>query len=192
MANPTAVKQSLKRQRPARLLVWDWMREYGEFGQVVDSLADVLALMRTRNGYRQRFRIIYRPPRVDRPILERGFSTFCKLAFDCGGLQVVAEELKFVTRPNGGPPGWVDLTMTGRHQGIKLIGTSQRPAAVEKDFFSNATVVRSGRFNYKPDVVAMAEVLDVTAEEIPKRQPLQYIERDMQEGLLRRGAISAR
>jgi hypothetical protein len=89
----------------------------------------------------------------------------------------------------GAPAGWSMVTRKGRHRGLRVYGASQRPAAIDKHFFGNASVIRTGRLNYAADVKTMADVLDVTSDEIRELPALAWIERDMRSGKVRRGSI---
>ncbi|MGH8719649.1 MAG: hypothetical protein ACREV0_12025 [Burkholderiales bacterium] len=62
----------------------------------------------------------------------------------------------------------------------------QRPAAIDKHFFGNASVIRTGRLNYA------ADVLDVAGDEIRELPQLAWIERDMRSGKVQRGKIGFR
>ena len=47
--------------------------------------------------------------------------------------------------------------MTGRHKGLKVIGASQRPASIDKDFLGNCMAIHIGRLAYAEDVRAVAK-----------------------------------
>lgn len=105
-------------------------------------------------------------------------------------LTLICEELADVTQPAWAPPGLSVDTRKGRHRGLKVYGASQRPAAIDKHFFGNATVIRTGQLNFEADLRVMANVLGVTLEEIRDLKPLAWIERDMQSGARRGGVIA--
>ena len=79
------------------------------------------------------------------------------------------------------------VTLKGRHKGLTVYGNSQRPASIDKNFFGNATIIRTGRLNFAADVKVLANVLQVQALEVQSLQPLEYIERDMGTGAISRG-----
>ncbi len=74
-------------------------------------------------------------------------------------MRVVAEELNKVTTPSRAPAPWRELTSRGRHRGIHIIGVSQRPASVDKDFFGMVTEIYAGRLTYDRDRRALAPVI---------------------------------
>lgn len=88
------------------------------------------------------------------------------------------------------PPGWGVATRKGRHSKPKVYGAFQRPAAIDKHFFGNATLIRTGRLNFEADLRVMANVLGTTPEEIRDLKPLAWIERDMQSGARRTGVLT--
>lgn len=166
------VKAELKRLKPARLMVWDFKREYGEYGKLAASLSDVVSMARCAH-----FKIIFQPS-YDTRTAKNQFDIFCRVAFAAKRLVLIAEELAFVTNPGYAPQGWRMVTLAGRSEALTVYGTSQRPTGIDKDFFSNCTRIRTGRLNYAPDIKTMADVLLTTREAVAALLPLQYIERD--------------
>jgi hypothetical protein len=79
--------------------------------------------------------------------------------------------------------------MRGRHKGMTVIGASQRPASIDKHFFGNATIVRTGRLNFAADIKVLANVLHVPGSHILSLAPLEFFQRDMQTGDTQRGAL---
>jgi hypothetical protein len=58
------------------------------------------------------------------------------------------------------------VVLRGRKRGLKIIGTSQRPASIDKDFLSNATLIRCGALGYPNDRVAVAAVMGADPAQI--------------------------
>jgi hypothetical protein len=81
-------------------------------------------------------------------------------------LLVVVEELRFVTTPSRAPAGWASVTLRGRKRGLRIIGASQRPAQIDKDFLGQCTLIRCGALNYPADRAAVGSVIGVAVEEI--------------------------
>jgi hypothetical protein len=115
-------------------------------------------------------------PSAREDLRARQFDGFCALALAAGHLTLVVEELRFVTSPSRAPLKWAEVTMTGRHKGLRVIGTSQRPASIDKDFLGNATLIHTGRLVYPEDVRAVAKAMQVGEGEIAALQPLEWIE----------------
>lgn len=177
------VKGELKRIKPPRLMVWDFKREYSEFGQVVTSLSEVLRLADAA-----RFRVVFQPSH-DTSTAKSQFDVFCRIAYAAKRLTFIGEELAFVTSPSYAPPGWSMLTLAGRSEGLVIYGASQRPAAIDKNFFGNASVIRTGRLNFKNDIKVLSDVLQVPPQQVQALAPLQYIARDMNSGRLTSGTV---
>ena len=160
------------------------MDEYGEHAIKVVTLVELLEIISTEASYTLR----YVPHGDDKELTVR-FDAFCAICFNVGDLLMIVEELQRVTSPSHAPSAWSDCTLRGRHVRLSIIALSQRPASVDKNFFSNATVIRTGRLNYVEDVNCMANVLGVDRRRIGALLPLQYIERDMTTGETRDGVV---
>ena len=84
------------------------------------------------------------------------------------------------------------MCLLGRHRPhlLTIIGTSQRPAQVDKDFLGNADVIHCGRLVAKGDSQAAAEVLGVDRRELMQMADLHWIERRQGDTEPRRGVLS--
>lgn len=168
------VKQQLRKHK--RVLVWDSENEYTDLPRI--RLDQILPLM---HGHRQpgRYRFVCS---MNRALREQQFDTFCRIIF--GGEEhvgvphclVIVEELRFVTLPSRAPEGWALLTLRGRKRGIRVIGTSQRPAQIDKDFLGNCNLVRCGALEYPEDRKAVAPILRCSVEQIAALSGYQVIE----------------
>lgn len=178
------VKQELRAARPARLLIFDPMDEYGDFAPR-GSLASLYKLRPPRFAVR-----VVPPDDPKRRV--RLFDACCRVAFELGQLAYVADELGDVTgpSPHDVPTWWGAVVRKGRHRGLSVYGIVQRPALVDKNFWSFATRVHAGRVGYKSDVLTLAEVLDVPQQEVRALRPLEWIERDMTTGEITRGMLN--
>jgi len=74
--------------------------------------------------------------------------------------------------------------MTGRHRGLRVIGASQRPASIDKDFLGNATLIHTGCLVYPENIRAVAKAMQVEEGGIAA---LDWIEKDTQTGKHRAG-----
>lgn len=180
------VKQALRR-RPSRLLVWDPMREYDHLATPVTEVSHLIAqlsIVGTAGG----FCLVFQPSGVPR-IAARQFDVICAAALAVTRCTFIAEELAGVTKPGSSPPGWLRVVTQGRHAGLRVIGTTQRPALVDKTFLDNATVIRCGRLNTPAARRFMADMLDVPAEDLAALKPLEWLSRDMATGKVRRETL---
>lgn len=178
----TFVKRSLKKTTP-RLLIWDALDEYGGFGAEIDTLGGLLDVMAAK-----RFKAVFRPS-ADQSVRDKQFDLLCRAAMAAGNLTLVVEELRFVTKPSRAPLGWAQVCLTGRHVGLTVYGTSQRPASIDKDFLGNATVIRTGLLPYPEDEKAVAKAMKIDPAEIAALRPLEWIERNKSTGTLTKGRL---
>jgi hypothetical protein len=151
------VKERLTKRGRRRVLVWSVLEatdQYAAFlgGQVVASIPDLVTAVKGKAKA-----VVYTPH--GRVKLADQFNLFCRVAWECKGWVVVVEELSRVTRASYAPPAWQQLSTAGRHQGLTLIGTSQRPSQIDKDFLGNCTEIRCYRLNYEDDARAMSSVM---------------------------------
>lgn len=121
---------------------------------------------------------VFIPPDKPKEVAE-SFSMFCRAVWHMKGAVVLVEELSRVTSPSYAPPGWRNLSTAGRHQGITLIGTGQRPAQIDKDFMGNATEIRCFRVNYENDARVMSGVLREPWPEMMSLANFHYIHRNL-------------
>jgi hypothetical protein len=183
------IKQLLRRNPPPRLIVWDPLDQYAEFGTVFSRLDKVLWHVGCIGV--GRFAAVYQPG--DRlSTYEDKFSDLCAIVWGVGECLFVAEELADVTNAGWAPDGWSAITRKGGNVGkrIAAIGASQRPAEIDKTFLENATFIHCSRCNGEHAVRTMAKHLQVPELEVASLKDLEFIERDKTTGELRRGALS--
>jgi len=120
--------------------------------------------------------LVYVPNKSE---LERQFELFCLMVWERPEARVLVEEVGRVTTASYAPAAWRDLSTAGRHRGIELIATAQRPAQIDKDFVGNCTEVRCFRVNYESDAKAMAQVLRVPFGDIMQLPDGHFIHRNI-------------
>lgn len=175
----TELQKRLRLHKPARLMVWDQKGEYSNIPRV-QSMGELYRAATTKNGQvKKAFKVRFVPGRLEPKAKWQAFSTFCGIAMYCGDVMVLGEELQFVTRPNGGPPGYLELLSTGRGYGVRFMGTTQRPARVDKDLFGNATRIWCGRLGWDDDADVMRRALRVPADWVQGLSGYQSIARDL-------------
>jgi hypothetical protein len=153
-----------------RLVVWDLEDEYTQIETV--TVASLPRRLHQAGAGGFKVRII---PSTDAGKRQVEFDLVCRTIMEVGKLLFVAEELRFVTQPSKAPAGWAAITLRGRKRGVKVIGTSQRPASIDKDFLGSATTIRCGALNYPEDRKAVAAVMGIDPEEIEKLEGYQAI-----------------
>lgn len=156
----------------ARLAVWDFKREYSDLvAASTSSSRDLVGQVRERS-----FTIAFTPAMEEKK-RDAQFDVFCRACYQAGKMTMLVEELAFVTRPGYAPSAWRMMTLTGRHEGMTIIGTSQRPASIDKDFLSSCTLIHCGRLPLEADARAVATVLGIDWRELVTLPDLHYIER---------------
>lgn len=170
------IKGEIRRRKPARLLIYDPEGEYTTFGRTVTGLGDVHSVM-TKAGAAGKFKLIFKP-HADPARAVKQFDMLCRLAFEAGNLLFVAEELADVTTPSRAPVGWSMMSRRGRKRGAEIIGATQRPANIDKNFLGNCTKVRAGRLLYEADARAVGGILGIDYAELLSLESLHYIERE--------------
>jgi hypothetical protein len=140
----------------AGMLIWSPLEKtdnYAGFcrGVVVTKITDLVARLKT--GRRA---VVYVPSGDDKAV-KKQFDMFCRIAWELVGWTILVEELSRVTMPSWSPPAWRNLSTAGRHQGLTLIGVTQRPANVDKDFMGNCSEIRCYRVNYDNDALGLPD-----------------------------------
>ena len=193
-----SVREHLKATKPDRLVVWDPLHEYGGFGRTVATIPELCQALKA-----QRFAVCFNPgPDVDS--YAKKFDLVCRAVFAAGRCTFLVEELSQVTRASWAPQSWRNVTKRGRHQGLRVIGCTQRPADTDKDFFGGLTYCRVFQLRFRPDKVVMADLLDVPYSQVAELATVEhetathqvttinYLERDWRAGTCGRNAIKLR
>ena len=130
--------------------------------------------------------IVFKPT-LNRKKDQALFGVVCKMAMKARNITVVAEEVHTVTMPSWAPDGWSELIMMGRGYGVEVFALSQRPASIDKDFFSNMSLLHVGRMNFDDDVKTCAKALRVPVAEVQNLTGYAWIERDILSGKTKKG-----
>ncbi len=154
------VKRQIKAVR-GLMMCWDFKREYDKEGfTCTDRLDELVSLIEAGKK-----KVAFWPS-METKLKERQFDFFCRLALELKKVVILVEELKFVTKPSWAPEAWSLATLTGRHDGLKIIATSQRPASIDKDFFGSCTTLRTFALPYPDDAVVVAKALGVPVNDV--------------------------
>jgi len=180
------IKRQLQAIKPARLVVWDFMGEYGEHAKPVPSLAALHKAM-AKAGADGPARLAYTPRATEEKPLRREFEAACELVYAWGGCMFIAEELANVTTPGWAPAAWRKMSTSGRHQGLHLIGVSQRPALIDKTFLGNATLIHAGPLRYEADRNAVGAAMDIDPGRLAPLVKFQWLEKDFETGQVSTG-----
>lgn len=186
----TTLRALLAKPKRKRTIVWSPKEPIDNYAAlyagsvVVNSAAEVLRLVKAAG--KGEFHLVFRP-RLNREVDQAQFGAVCKIAMAARNVTMVVDELHTVTRPSWAPDGWSELIMMGRGYGCEVFGLSQRPASVDKDFLSNASMVQTGRLAFADDAKAVAKSLTVPWSDVMTLSGYQWIRRDILTGKVTRG-----
>ena len=179
----TTLKKRIKSEK-GTVLIWDFKREYDREGvEQIDNIFEFIRSIRSERVKRLAF-----CPSMKETNRKAQFDIFCRFALELGNCLVVVEEMRFVTKAQWSPEAWALLTMTGRHDGVRVIGTSQRPASVDKDFFGNCTTIRCFSMTYPEDIAVVSKAMNIDSSRISELEPFQFIE--WKNGKARKGRLA--
>ena len=143
-----------------RLLIWSPLEETDDYQSFCDGVVTTKMsefVKELKAGTRA---VIFVPSSRDTE-KKAQFDWFCRAVWLVPGAHVLVEELSEVTMPSWAPPAWKKLSAAGRHKGLTLIGVSQRPADMDKNFLGNCTEIRCYCVNYGTDAKVMADVMRI-------------------------------
>lgn len=183
----TWLKREFLTPAPPRLIVWDYspVPEYGHAARYM-PLADVI-----RATAAPTFRVAYQAPH-NAGRRAAAFALWCRAVLRAGNCVAVVEELRYVTTPSRSPDDWAAMVMTGRKAGLTVIGTSQRPSHIDKDFLGNATAIHCGALGYDADVETMTREMRLAPEDrarLAALKPLEWMHKDRETGELTTGKL---
>lgn len=175
------IKQRLARDKPPRLIVWDFKNDPSleGMGQAFASLPAFIAAMKA-----PRFALRYLVDHTKD--IQAQFNLFCLAAFEAGCLVMFVDELPEVTKSNKAPAAWRRCVNVGRdYRGPKgdrkwlaIIGAGQRPAECDKSFISNADVIHTGRLSHSGDARDLAQSLGCDFRALMALPDLHWVEKD--------------
>lgn len=191
-----SINQRLDELQPSRLLIWDPRDEYKKRAPKYTTLPELVGAFVYAKGGPVRARFV--PGGSTK--LEPQFERLCKLAFAGGNMVFLAEELSDVTTASRAPAAWRQVITQGRHKGLHVLGASQRPALIDKNFLGACTYIRCFTLRYFEDRRAMAKSMDVAQEHIDALQTtetaskvtINFWEKDFREGISQAGKLELR
>lgn len=182
------IKAQLRALKPARLVVWDYKREYQEFAKLAPNLGAVRAAM-LKAGAAGPLRIAYCPVGAKDKDVKAEFEALCALVYAWEQCTFIAEELSNVTTPSWAPPAWRKMSTSGRHAGIHLIGVAQMPSLIDKAFLGNCTLIHAGPLNEEAHRDAVERSIDVERGSLADLMKFQWVEKNRDTGEITTGCI---
>lgn len=189
------LKGQILAERPGRLVVWDFMDEYGDLikslggnPKAATSLEAVRKAMLQAGGGPLLVR--YVPRGSGQKALTREFEALCEMVYAWGRCTFVAEELANVTTPSWAPASWRKMTTSGRHRLVWIYGVTQSPALVDKSFLGNCTLIHCCALREHAHRVAVAKAMDIPDAEIATLVKFEYLEKDYETGKVSRDRVT--
>lgn len=187
------IKQTLKRMKPKRLMVWDYKHDPGlqDLGQGFTDLAAMLNGPCRSAAFQVRYLVDHSRD------IQAQFELFCQAAWVIGHVHVFVDELPEVTKANRAPPAWKKLVNVGReysHGGkvkwVAILAAGQRPAECDKTFIANCDIVHCGRLGDASEAQRMARSWGLKARELVDLPDLHWLEKRADSSEIHRGVLS--
>lgn len=105
------------------------------------------------------------------------FNEILRLCFYFGNVQIVIEEIQFWSTPHQLPKWLKNCLLIGRHHGLSLLFTSQRPGQVNKTILSQCGHIFCGQIFEGNDLNYLANFLNQKSDlliNLPDRQFLYF------------------
>lgn len=156
--------QKLQLLWPRRVVI-DTLDEYSE-GEVVHSFHEFTeAMARFDREKAENFVLILKfDPESDDNAAE--FDQIVRLCYYFGGIQLVIEEVQTFATPHNLPKWLKNALLTGRHQKMSLIFTTQRPGELHKTILSQCNHIFCGRIAEGNDVRYISSFLNQSSERL--------------------------
>ncbi len=120
------------------------------------------------------FRVNYLPGLYD----EQHFEAVCKLLLATRDVVFAIDEVWTYQKPNYSPPYLRTMMLTGRHYGVTLLWTAQRPALTDMTLRSVSTELYVGRLEEQTDLDALKGRIPQNAlAELPRLRDRQFVHR---------------
>lgn len=167
---------------PRRIII-DSLNEYRE-GTIVHNFPDFAdTLLHFQQSGQKEFELVYQFD-FDSHMSESEFNEIIRLCYYLGNVQIVIEEVQLYSSPHSLPRNLKNALLTGRHQNISLLFTSQRPGEVNKTIISQCSHIFVGRISEGNDLNYLSKILNQDSERLislPDRQFLYFSKNGVQQ-----------
>ena len=169
--------QKIQALWPRRIII-DSLNEYSE-GEVVHSFHEFTeALLRLESSKPDEFTLVVQfHPDSDEG--EHEFDEMLRLCFFFGNVQIVVEEVQLYSSPHALPEWLKKCLLIGRHNGLSLLFTTQRPGELNKTIFSQCIHIFCGQIIEGNDLRYISNILNQDADRLsslPAREFLYFSE----------------
>jgi hypothetical protein len=157
-----------------RRLIIDSLNEYTE-GEMVHSFAQLGALLTQKKATNsQEFTIVFQfDPESPASVAE--FDHILRLAYYYGNIQVVVEEIQLYCTTHMMPHWLKTSLLTGRHQNMAMLFTSQRPGEVHKTIISQCSHVFCGNIQEGNDIRYLSNFFREESEKLARLPDRRFL-----------------
>ena len=148
-----------------RKVVIDSLNEYKD-GYIVHNFYDFADTLPAMHETKQKEVVIVYQFDFESHISEAEFTQVIRLCYYLGNIQIVVEEVQLYATPHNIPKYLENALLTGRHQNLSLMFTSQRPGAVNKTLFSQCSHIFVGRISEGNDLKYLSSILNQDADKL--------------------------
>lgn len=160
---------------PRRIII-DSLNEYME-GEIVHDFSEFSQkLLHHKNSNSQNFVIVFKFD-PESHVNEIEFDEILRCSYYFGNVQVVIEEVQLYSTTHSIPHWLKNSLLTGRHQNMSILVTSQRPGEVHKTIISQCSHVFCGTVHEGNDIRYLANFLNQDADRLsslPDRRFLYF------------------
>lgn len=126
----------------------------------------------------QKFKIIFRFD-VEATNHDAVFNEALRVLYymgkECGGLCIVVEEAHNFASRHFLPQWFKECILTGRHKGLSIITTSQRPAEIHKTLLSQSHHIFCGMLHEKNDIAYLQSVMGDDALKLSQLRQFNFL-----------------
>lgn len=167
--------QRLQKIWPRRVIL-DTLADYNE-GEIVRSFSEFCEKMQElKKSAANKFTVVYKF-NPESELTDAEFNEILRVCYYFSGLQIVIEEIHNFASPHRLPKWLRNCLLTGRHQNISIMVSTQRPGELNKTILSQSTHIFCGQITEGNDLDYLKKFLKNYAEKlisIPARRFLYF------------------
>lgn len=107
--------------------------------------------------------------------LENEFNEIMRILFIFGNCLIVIEEIQLFSHPHFIPHWLKQCLLLGRHRGIGLLFTTQRPGELHKTVLSQCAHIFAGQIFERNDINYISGFLGINAQKLINLKPREFI-----------------
>jgi DNA helicase HerA-like ATPase len=157
--------KQIQKKFPRRIII-DTLNEYRNEGELFSNFSDFSKkLIQLKREKSKKFVLVYQAS-VESEDFEAEFNEILRISYYFGNIQIVIEEIQMHCH-TGWIPSWLKKNLLiGRHQGISLLFTSQRPGEVHKTIVSQCHHIFCGKLIDSNDIKYVSNFLNQDSQKL--------------------------